>query len=95
MRGWGGGGRQAYKIAAYYRSQTSLDKGDKGIDFSPRLTKSDHVITLLCLCGFESFHLFLISSDKTFPGLPVIASAAFTRSQHRFTLFSLPESNRK
>ena len=23
------------------------------IDFSLRLTKSDHVITLLCLCGFE------------------------------------------
>ena len=49
----GGGGRQAYKIAEYYRSQTFLDKGDKGIDFSVRLTKSDHVITLSCLCGFE------------------------------------------
>ena len=43
-------------MAEYYRSQTSLDKGDKGvkgIDFSLRLTRSDHVITLLCLCGFE------------------------------------------
>ena len=51
--GRGGGGRQAYKKAAYYRSQTSLDKGDNGVDFSLWLTKSDHVITLLCLCGFE------------------------------------------
>ena len=38
MRGGGGGGG---------------DKGDKGFDFSLWLTKSDHVITLLCLCGFE------------------------------------------
>ena len=51
--GEGGRGRQAYKIAAYNRSQTSLDKGDKGIYFSLRLTKSDHVIALLCLCDFE------------------------------------------
>ena len=51
--GGGGGGAQAYKMAEYYRSQTSLDKDDKGIDFSLRLTRSDHVITLLCLCGFE------------------------------------------
>ena len=93
--GEGGVGRQAYKIAAYYRSQTSLDKGDKGIYFSLRLTKSDHLIALLCLCDFErnnlkkSFHLLLISSDKPFPGLPVIASAGFTRRQHRFALFSL------
>ena len=55
MRGGGGGegGRQAYKMAEYYRYQPSLDKGDKCIDFSLRLTRSDHVITLLCLCGFE------------------------------------------
>ena len=83
-----------YSRSAYYRSQTSLDKGDKGIDFSLRLTKSDHVITLFCLCGFErknqkkSFHLLLISLDKTFPGLPVIASAGLTCRQHRFALFS-------
>ena len=51
--GGGGGGDKPIIIAAYYRSQTSLDKGDKGIDFSLRLTKSAHVITLLCLCGFE------------------------------------------
>ena len=89
-------------MAEYYRSQTSLDKGDKGIDFSLRLTKYDHVITLLCLCGLERnnlkkiFHLLLISSDKTFPGLPVIASAGLTCHQHRFALFSLgrPTENR-
>ena len=30
-----------------------------------------------------------IFSDKAFPGLPVIASAGFTRRQHRFAFFSL------
>ena len=37
----------------------------------------------------KRLHLLLISSDKAFPGLPVIASAGFTRRQHRFAFFSL------
>ena len=101
MRGGGGGrggGGQAYKVAAYYRShrsQTSVDKGNKGVDFSLRLN---------FFCGFavskennleKSFHLLLTSSDKTFPGVPVIASAGFTRRPHRFALFSLGRATEK
>ena len=43
----------------------------------------------------KRFHLLLISSDKAFPGLPVIASASFTRRQHCFTFFYFGDSNRK
>ena len=58
--------------AANCRSQTSVDKGDKGVDFSLRLKKSDHVITF-CGSGVskennlkKSFYKLLISSDKLF-----------------------------
>ena len=40
----------------------------------------------------KSFHLLLISSDKAFLELPVIASAGFTRFQHRFAFFSLEKA---
>ena len=94
----GEGGEQAYKVAAYYRShrsQTSVGKGDKGVDFSLRLN---------FFCGSavskennlkKIFHLLLTSSDKTFPGVPVIASAGFTRCPHRFALFSLGRATEK
>ena len=64
-----GGGGQAYQIAAYYRSQTSVDKG---VDISLRLKKSDHVITLLWLCGFERKQ-----SEEKFPSASYFLQQVF------------------
>ena len=98
--GGGGGGRQAYKMAEYYRSQTSLDKGDKGIDFNLRLTRSDHVITLLCLCGFERKQPEEKFSPAYFLGQDFswITCNSFGRSylpSTPFRAFLFGESNRK
>ena len=76
--------------------QTISELRSRTVNFSLRLKKSDHVITFLCLCGFEntdhvaqkkekktlktSFHLLLISSDKAFPGLPVVTVTKGTRA---------------